>query len=78
MIASDFGTEVQQKTTEIAMTRVTINETTKRKDAGYSAKFANAPACLLSLGYSTAAAALMFKNKPMLRLITEIFAVVVF
>jgi hypothetical protein len=60
------------------MTCVTMNETSDRKDTGYSAKFVNAPARLLGLGYSIAAAALRLKNRPALRLMTAIIAVVVF
>ncbi len=78
IIAVGFATEDQQKTAAIAMTCVTMNETSERKDTGYSAKFVNAPARLLGLGYSIAAAALRLKNRPALRLMTAIIAVVVF
>jgi hypothetical protein len=59
------------------MTCVTMNNTFEPKDAGRSASFAKARARLFGLGYSIAAAALTFKNKPSLRLMTVIAAVIV-
>jgi hypothetical protein len=54
-----------------------MNDISERKDAGRGTRFAKARARLFSLGYSIAAAALRFKNKPSLRLVTVIAAVIV-
>jgi hypothetical protein len=59
------------------MTCVTMNNTFEPKNAGRSASFAKARVRLFGLGYSIAAAALTFKNKPSLRLMTVIAAVIV-
>ena len=58
------------------MIGATMNEVSGRHDAGHSATFANLTARLLGLGYPIAAAALRFKNKPALRLMTVIFTVI--
>jgi len=53
-----------------------MNDISERKDARRSARPAKAPARLLDIGYSIAAAALKFQNKPVLRLMTATIAVV--
>jgi hypothetical protein len=53
---------------------LTMIDISERKNAGRGARFANARARLLGLGYSIAATALTFKNRPVLRLMTVISA----
>jgi hypothetical protein len=77
MITSGFARERRRKKEELVVACVTMNDTSERKDAGRSARFARTPVRLLGLGYSIAAAALTFKNKPSLRLMTVIAAVAV-
>ncbi len=57
------------------MTCTIINDVPVRKNAGRNERFANAPLRLLGLRYSIAAAALRFKNQPVLRLMSVIFAI---
>ena len=58
------------------MTCAAMNDPSERKDAGGSARFANASVHLLGFGYSIAAAVLRLKNTPALRLMTIILAAI--
>jgi hypothetical protein len=58
------------------MIGATMNEVSGHDGAGQRATFCNLTACLLGLGYPIAAAALRFKNKPTLRLMTVILAAI--